>query len=112
MKIGPQDKPGLPDVATPGTRADNRLGGDTRAALMRASGVATALGAATGGGTEVKLSAAATGVLGAVGATTADVDMAKVRQMQAALASGSYRVNPDAIADELIASAQSFLPKR
>ena len=107
MKIGPQDPSAYADTsgATAG-RAGNKATADTRAALIRAGGVATALGAA-GDGATVKISSAATGALAA--AAGADVDLEKVRQVQAALAQGTYRANPEAIADQLIASAQALL---
>ncbi len=113
MKIGPQDKAGLPissELAAAAARTEPRPVSDGRASLIRAGSVASALAAATSG-TSVSLSAAASAASGAVSGS-ADVDMEKVRQVQAALAQGTYRVNPEAIADELIASAQSFLPRR
>lgn len=107
MKIGPQDLSAFADAnaATAG-RTAKTSGNDARAALIRAGGVANALGAAADGAT-VKISSLATGALGT--AASADVDMDKVRQVQAALEQGTYQVNPEAIADELIASAQSLL---
>lgn len=114
MKIGPQDTSPLNDTTGPtagGARAATGLSAEARAALARAGGVASALESATGS-TEVRLSPAATAALGATQSTEETIDMDKVRQVQAALARGEYRVNPEAIADELIASAQSFLPKK
>ena len=35
-----------------------------------------------------------------------DVDMAKVNAVRSAIADGSYKVNPEAIADKLLSSAQ------
>lgn len=109
MRIGPQDKAGLPEPLTPGTRPDNPVKPEAQAALIRAGGVASAVAAATGT-TAVSLSSAARVVRSEV-TGAADVDLEKVRLVQAALAEGTYRVNPEAIADELIASAQAFLPR-
>lgn len=39
----------------------------------------------------------------------ADVDLQKVEAMKQAIASNSYRVNPEAIADKLLANAQDML---
>ncbi|MFZ2218156.1 MAG: flagellar biosynthesis anti-sigma factor FlgM [Rhodoferax sp.] len=39
----------------------------------------------------------------------ADVDMAKVKAVRAAIDQGTYKVNPEAIADKLISSAQEIL---
>ena len=110
MKIGPQDPSAYADTsgATTG-RAANKSAADARAALIRAGGVASALGAA-GDGATVKISSLAAGALASAG--TAEVDMDKVRRVQAALAQGTYQVNPDAIADELIANAQALLKPR
>lgn len=111
MKIGPQDSPLNADAAGSTSGASGRLGAETRAALARASGVGSALAAATGQ-TEVRLSAVATTALASVASTGGDVDMEKVRRVQQALANGSYQINPEAIADELIAHAQHFLPSK
>jgi negative regulator of flagellin synthesis FlgM len=39
----------------------------------------------------------------------ADVDMEKVKSVRAAIEQGTYKVNPEAIADKLISSAQEIL---
>jgi negative regulator of flagellin synthesis FlgM len=41
-----------------------------------------------------------------------DVDTAKVNAMRAAIAQGTYVVNPGAIADKLLANAQEILNRR
>ena len=112
MKIGPQDKAGLADGALATSRAETGLAPQARASLARAADVAGALSAA-GRGTEVVLSEAATALASAQASLSSDVDIGKVQRMQAALAQGQYRVNPEAIADQLIADAQAFLqPQR
>ena len=48
--------------------------------------------------------------LGASKATeAADVDMAKVNSVRSAIAQGTYVVNPEVIADKLLANAQEML---
>jgi negative regulator of flagellin synthesis FlgM len=107
MKIGPQDPSAYADTSGASAgRATGKATADARAALIRAGGVASALGVDTDGAT-VKISSTAAGVM--AGASSADVDLEKVKNVQAALAQGTYRVNPEAIADELIADAQAFL---
>jgi negative regulator of flagellin synthesis FlgM len=66
--------------------------------------------AAPGGGSAtVQLSSAATALLeGAEGGFDAE----KVKRVRDAIADGTYRINPEAIADKLIANAQELLGKR
>ena len=110
MKIGPQDPSAYADTSgATANHSANKPAGQTREALIRAGGVASALGAA-GDGTTVRISSLASGALAAAG--TADVDLEKVRRVQADLEQGRYRVNPDAIADQLIADAQALLKPR
>jgi len=107
MKIGPQDPSAFADAAGTGKpRAAQTSAADTRAALIRAGGVASSLGAATPVDT-VSISQLASGAMAEVG--SADVDMDKVRRLQLALEQGTYKANPEAIADELIAHAQALL---
>lgn len=41
----------------------------------------------------------------------ADVDMEKVNAVRAAIAQGTYKVNPEAIADKLLSTAQEILKR-
>jgi negative regulator of flagellin synthesis FlgM len=41
----------------------------------------------------------------------ADVDMEKVKAVRAAIDQGTYKVNPEAIADKLLSSAQEILKR-
>ncbi len=64
---------------------------------------------AQGGSTTVQLSSAATALLeGSEGGFDAD----KVKRVRDAIADGTYKINPEAIADKLIANAQELLGKR
>ncbi len=100
MKIGnPIEKPGLPPVAT------NRGN--------QAEGSKSAKAAPTGSST-VALSTAATALMSSEGlakAGSADFDQAKVDRISNAISQGQYKVNPEAIADKLLANAQELLSR-
>lgn len=99
MKIGnPFDKPGLTPVAP------NR----TKQAEAGASATASSTGST------VALSNAATALLNgtaAIEASNADFDQAKVDRISNAISQGQYKVNPEAIADKLLANAQELLSR-
>jgi len=100
MKIGhPADKPatvaptGAADVAkaTPGSAA------------------AVVVAPAPDASAKVELSSTAASLLS--GGSSAEFDANKVAQMSDAIAGGTFKVNPEAIADKLIANAQELLTK-
>jgi negative regulator of flagellin synthesis FlgM len=95
MKIGATSSPAA-DAAVL-ARANADLG----AAAAKAKGVQDAAGSS------VQLSSAASGLMAATG--TPEFDAAKVERMRQAIADGSFQVNPEAIADKLIANAQEVL---
>ena len=71
------------------------------------SAAATAQSSATSAGVAVTVSTQAR-ALEQVSAPDADVDMNKVEAVRSAIAQGSYTVNPEAIADKLLANAQEM----
>ena len=104
MKIGtPPDKPSL---ATPGpadaAASSTRPGGPGATALAPAAGRALDAPSA-----RVELSSAAAALLGPAG--TPEFDAEKVARLSKAIEDGSFKVDPQAIADKLIANAQELL---
>lgn len=95
MKIGnPLDKPGLAPAAGRGTAAE--------------SGSAKVNGASTESSSRVALSSAAASLLGGA---VAEFDAGKVERISTAISQGQYTVNPEAIADKLLANAQELLSR-
>jgi negative regulator of flagellin synthesis FlgM len=102
MKIGnPSDNPvALAQAAGQAVTAD--------ATKPQAAPVAPA-GAAPDPSAKVQLSSTAATLL--AGGTSADFDAQKVAQMSKAIEDGTFKANPEAIADKLIANAQELLSK-
>jgi len=100
MKIGhPADKPaaaaGAPAAAEPAKAGQGQAAAATAAAADPSATVALSSTAAT------LLSGGASG----------EFDAEKVARMSAAIASGDFKINAEAIADKLIANAQELLVK-
>jgi len=100
MKIGnPADKPPLVPAAT--GRAAPGEAGKT---------------AATPGGSEpsaqVEISSAASTMMSGAGGISAEFDAEKVARISQAISDGSFKVDPEAIADKLIANARELLGKQ
>lgn len=81
-----------------------RANAETGAAAARAG---QAQQQAAAGASTVHLSSAAAGLKAE--ASAPEFDAAKVERIRAAIAAGTYAVNPEAIADKLIANAQEVL---
>jgi negative regulator of flagellin synthesis FlgM len=104
MKIGNSDSP-QPLATT--TLSTSRATADTKPGAAPAAPAANA-------STQVALSSAATSLLQGTGSTTAanaDFNAEKVAQVTAAIEAGTFKANPEAIADKLIANAQELLNK-
>ena len=101
MKIGhPADKPlPAPAVGTPAAPAEG-----AKTAPVHATGAAPADASAT-----VALSSTASTLLSAGAASEFDAE--KVARIAGQIADGTFKVNPEAIADKLIANAQELLAK-
>jgi negative regulator of flagellin synthesis FlgM len=65
-------------------------------------------GAPAGGSTEVKISSAAKALLDG---SDGGFDQAKVDRVRQSISDGTYKINPEAIADKLIANAHEVLGK-
>ena len=102
MKIGhPADKPlPAPAAGTPAAPAEAAKA----TAGVRATGAAQVDASAT-----VALSSTASTLLSS--GATGEFDADKVARIAGQLADGSFKVNPEAIADKLIANAQELLAK-
>jgi negative regulator of flagellin synthesis FlgM len=102
MKIGnPADKTVALAQATGHTAA-----ADTAKAQ---AAPAAAPGAAPDPSAKVELSSSAATLL--AGGASADFDADKVARMSKAIESGTFKVNPEAIADKLIGNAQELISK-
>lgn len=103
MKVGnPVDKalPAAPATG-PGAAAD--------ATKNAPAGTAAARHAAPDASAKVELSSAASSLLSS--GSTPEFDADKVARISQAIADGSFKVDPQAIADKLIANAQELLSK-
>lgn len=83
--------------------------GTPAADAAKAKAAAGAAAPGSDASAEVRLSSTAETLL--AGGTSAEFDTDKVKRMADAIANGTFVVNPDAIADKLIANAQELLAK-
>ena len=102
MKIGnPADKP-----------APTAVGNGTPAAASNAAGVAPTAGAIPAqadASAKIELSNTAATLL--TSGATAEFDAEKVARISKAIDDGTFKINPEAIADKLISNAQELLGK-
>jgi negative regulator of flagellin synthesis FlgM len=101
MKIGhPADKPLPATAGTPAAPAE---------AAKATAGAPAPQAATVDASATVALSSTASTMLS--GSTSAEFDADKVARISAQIADGSFKINPEAIADRLIANAQELLAK-
>ena len=101
MKIGsPADQPPVAPATTGRTAT-----GDA-AAKTDAAPAAPAEASA-----QVELSNTAASLLSGTGGASAEFDADKVARISQSIADGTFKVNPDVIADKLISNAQELLTK-
>jgi negative regulator of flagellin synthesis FlgM len=102
MKIGqPAEQPvGTPAAAEPKVKSTAKKDEATRATTP--SSVSA----------KVQLSEAVSGLLAGIEPTSEIFDAAKVNRLATAIAQGKFVVNPDAVADKLIANARELLDKK
>jgi negative regulator of flagellin synthesis FlgM len=98
MKIGPAPEKPVSQAASPAEQAASE------SAKALAAGTSVVVAAA---GTKVELSSTASTLL-STGAS-AEFDADKVARVSQAIDNGSFKINPEAIADKLIANAQELL---
>ncbi|WP_326541668.1 flagellar biosynthesis anti-sigma factor FlgM [Pseudorhodoferax sp.] len=101
MKIGQTPEPG-PGVNPPAKRP----GPETEAA---AQAKAAAVRTPAASGASVSVSTLGRTLEATRRADAGDIDQAKVDEIKAAIADGSYQINPEAIADKMLANAQEML---
>lgn len=92
-----------------GVASTRAIGEETKATPSRTSSAGKSATAAEQD--KVSLSSTASSLMSASGADPA-FDAEKVERVKQSIADGSYKVNPEAIADKLISNAQEVLSKR
>ena len=101
-------------IGNPGDTSAAAALAQARAATPDAAGKASAISTATSeaeAGTQVALSSTAATLRSGSADTAGDFDAAKVDRISQAISNGSFKINPEAIADKLIANAQELLSK-
>jgi negative regulator of flagellin synthesis FlgM len=100
MKIG-NTAPGIHEPAPATPAVNGRTTPDDTAKA--------APGAAADSSATVEISSTAAGLRSSIQGATAEFDADKVRRISQGIADGTFKVNPEAIADKLIANAQELL---
>ncbi len=103
MKVGQPAE--MPKVSAPSTAASDAAA----PAKVRQEAAATASSTASSSGVAVTVSTAVRTLEQANRGEAADIDMEKVNAVRQAIEDGTYVVNPEVIADKLLANAQEML---
>lgn len=103
MKVGQPAE--MPKVSAPSTAASDAAA----PAKARQEAAATASSTASSSGVAVTVSTAVRNLEQANRGEAADIDMDKVNAVRQAIEDGTYVVNPEVIADKLLANAQEML---
>lgn len=103
MKIGHSAEKPAPPAAAPAVAATH---GSATAAVAVGTG---AIPAQADASAKIELSNTAATLL--TGGATAEFDAEKVARISKAIDGGSFKINPEAIADKLISNAQELLGK-
>lgn len=98
-------------IGNPGDTSAAAALAQTRAATPDAAGKATTAAGEAEAGTQVALSSTAATLRSGSADAAGDFDAAKVDRISQAISNGSFKINPEAIADKLIANAQELLSK-
>lgn len=104
MKIGPtpDPKPGvIPPAKRPGPQTE--AAGQASAAAVRTPATA---------GASVSVSSLGRALEAQRRAESGDIDQARVDQIKAAIANGTYKIDAEAIADKMLANAEEMLAPR
>jgi negative regulator of flagellin synthesis FlgM len=110
MKIGPTGDAPVPNTnGTSSTTGTNGASRATPAETGKAQGSPAAQVITGEASATVALSSAASTLMDGLNEATADFNAEKVSRITQALANGSYKVNPEVIADKLIANAKEVL---
>ncbi len=92
-----------------GNPLDKSVGGvSPRSEGASSSGKSSSTSSTSGDSSKVTLSNAAVGLMGADG----DIDVQKVSSVKQAIDNGTYKINPEVIADKLIANARDVLARQ
>ncbi len=112
MKIEPSGSNGTSSTSsTSSTMGSSAAAKATPAETGKAQGSPAAQIITGEASATVALSSAASTLMEGLNEATADFNAEKVANITQSLANGSYKVNPEAIADKLIANAQEVLAR-
>lgn len=107
MKIGQSPDKAVLQPALPAAAPGNAAATAAAAAAAATVAANTQARSADDASAQLKLSSTATTLLSS--STSAEFDAGKVAQISAAIDKGTFKINPEAIADKLISNAQELL---